>query len=47
MNSIVIKVRDGSKVINKTIFLALDHNIKDKKKIWGCGLANTKAAVFG
>lgn len=37
MDGIVFKVRESSKVINKTIYLAIGLNRDGKKEVLGCG----------
>lgn len=47
MDGIVFKVRENSKVINKTIYLAVGLNREGKKDVLGMWLGKMKALVFG
>jgi transposase-like protein len=47
MDGIVFKVRENSKVINKTIYLAVGLNREGKKKCWECGSVRMKVRAFG
>lgn len=47
MDGIVFKVPENSKVINKTIYLAVGLNREGKKKSLGCGLERMKVPAFG
>lgn len=47
LDGIVFKVRENSKVINKTIYLAVGLRRDGRKKFWECGLEKTKVPVFG
>jgi transposase-like protein len=46
MDGIVFKVREGSKVINKTIYLAIGLNIEGKKEILGMWLGKNESSSF-
>ena len=46
MDGIVFKVRENSKVINKTIYLAVGLNRDGKKKYLECGWVRTKVVVL-
>lgn len=47
MDGIVFKVRENSKVVNKTIYLAVGLTRKAINKFWACGWARMKVPVFG
>jgi transposase-like protein len=47
MDGIVFKVRENSKVINKTVYLAVGLNRDGRKEVLGCGLARMKVRVSG
>jgi transposase-like protein len=46
MDGIVFKVRENSKVINKTVYLAVGLNKEGKKEVLGMWLGKTEAASF-
>ena len=46
MDGIVFKVRENSKVINKTIYLAVGLNIDGKKEVLGMWLGKNESAAF-
>ena len=46
MDGIVFKVREGSKVINKTIYLAVGLNRDGKKEVLGMWLGKNESASF-
>lgn len=46
MEGIVSKVREGSKVINKTIYLAVGLNREGKKEVLGMWLGNNESSSF-
>ncbi len=47
LDCIVLKVRQDSRVINKSVFLALVSTSKDRKNCWACGLPRMKARSSG
>jgi len=46
MDGIVFKVRDNSKVINKTIYLAVGLNLEGKKEVLGLWLGKNESSSF-
>ena len=46
MDGIVFKVREGSKVINKTIYLAIGLNKEGFKEVLGMWLGKNESASF-
>jgi putative transposase len=46
MDGIVFKVREGSKVINKTIYLAVGLNREGKKEVLGMWLGKNESSSF-
>ena len=46
MDGIVFKVREGSKVINKTIYLAIGLNKEGLKEVLGMWLGKNESASF-
>jgi putative transposase len=47
MDGIVFKVRENSKVINKTIYLAVGLNREGKKEVLECGSVRMKVRASG
>jgi putative transposase len=46
LDDIVFKVRHNGKVINKTVYLAVELNRKGKKELLGLWLVETESAAF-
>ena len=47
MDGIVFKVRENSKIINKTIYLAVGLNRDGKKEVLGMWLGKNESSSFG
>ena len=46
MDGIVLKVRDGQKIVNRTVHIALGSNLQGKKELLGLWLAENERAKF-
>lgn len=46
MDSIVFKVRENGKVVNKTVYLCVGLNKEDIKEVWGMWVGKTESASF-
>ena len=47
LDCIVVKVRQHSNVINKSVYLALGINMDGQKNYWVCGLLRQKVPNYG